>query len=213
MWTSKRGPVASSSNVSVISIDIITYTTTNNNTTTIININDHNTTTIILSLGKCVWTSKRGPDFRAGCVWDKPGDDTEDTLTSEAVQGTPLPLQGIYHVHGGHCLPLGVLRVGDGVTDHILKEHLQNATSLLVDQPRDTLHASTTRKTTDGRLGDALDVVPEHLPVTLGASLPETLTALATSSHRCCSSSRNENFGPGFSLISGAPEPGCTHPF
>ena len=37
---------------------------------------------------------------------------------------------------------------------HILKEDLENTTSLFVDQARDTLHATTTRETTDGRLGD-----------------------------------------------------------
>jgi hypothetical protein len=37
---------------------------------------------------------------------------------------------------------------------HILKEDLENTTSLFVDQTRDTLHTTTTRETTNGRLGD-----------------------------------------------------------
>ena len=54
-------------------------------------------------------------------------------LTSESVQSTSLPLQGVDHVHGSDSLPLGVLGVGDSVPDHVLKEHLEDATGLLVD--------------------------------------------------------------------------------
>jgi hypothetical protein len=36
------------------------------------------------------------------------------------------------------------------------------------------------RKTTDGRLGDTLDVVSKNLAVALGSSLSETLSALST---------------------------------
>ena len=44
--------------------------------------------------------------------------------SSEAVEGPALPLEGVDHVHGGHGLALGVLGVGHGVADHVLKEHL-----------------------------------------------------------------------------------------
>lgn len=44
---------------------------------------------------------------------------------------------------------------------------------------RDTLDTATTRKTTDGRLGYALDVVTKNLPVTLGTTLPETLSTFS----------------------------------
>ena len=54
-----------------------------------------------------------------------------------------------------------------------------------VDEARDALAATTACKAADGRLGDALDVVTEHLAVALSASLSESLTALATSRH-CC---------------------------
>jgi hypothetical protein len=49
-----------------------------------------------------------------------------------------------------------------------------------VDEPRDTLHSSSPGQTPDGRLGDSLDVVPEHLAVTLRSSLSETLASLTT---------------------------------
>ena len=44
--------------------------------------------------------------------------------TSEAVESTSLPLESINHIHGGNGLPLGVLSVGDRVSDHILQEDL-----------------------------------------------------------------------------------------
>ena len=45
---------------------------------------------------------------------------------------------------------------------------------------RDTLDTATTSETTNSGLGDTLDVVTENLPVTLGTTLSETLSALAT---------------------------------
>ena len=104
-------------------------------------------------------------------------------LTTEAVQGAALALQSIDHVHGGDGLPLGVFGVSHSVADHVLKEHLQHAAGLLVDETGDTLHTTTTSQTTDGRLRDALDVIAKHLAVTLGASLSQSLASLAASSH------------------------------
>jgi len=59
---------------------------------------------------------------------------------------------------------------------NIFEECLENAAGLLVDETGDTLDTSTAGKTTNGWLGDALDVVTKDLPVTLGSSLSETLT-------------------------------------
>ena len=104
---------------------------------------------------------------------------------SEAVEGTSLPLESVDNIHGGHGLPLGVLSVGDSVPDDVLQEHLQHTPGLLVDQPRDPLDASTSGQAADGRLGDALDIITENLPVTLSTPLAKTLSSFATSSH-CC---------------------------
>ena len=106
-------------------------------------------------------------------------------LTAESVQGTSLSLQGVDDVHGGDGLPLGVLGVGDGITDDVLEEHLQDTTGLLIDESRDTLDTTPASKTTDGGLGDSLDVVTEYLPVTLGASLSKTFSSLSTARHVC----------------------------
>ena len=104
-------------------------------------------------------------------------------LTSESVQGASLPLEGVDNVHGGHGLPLGVFGVGDGIPDDVLEEDLENSTGLLLDESGDTLDSTTTRQPSDGGLGDALDVVSQHLTVTLGASLSQSLSSFATSSH------------------------------
>ena len=115
----------------------------------------------------------------------------ERFLSSESVEGTSLTLECVDDVHSGDGLSLGVLAVGDGVTDDVLKEDLEDSAGLLVDEAGDALHTTTTSETADGGLGDALDVVTQHLPVTLGASLSESLASLSTSRHDCtldCSS-------------------------
>ena len=106
-------------------------------------------------------------------------------LSTESVEGSSLTLEGIDDIHSGDGLALGVLAVGDSVTDHILKENLENSTSFLVDETRDTLDSSTASQTADGGLGDALDVVAQHLAVALGAALAQALAALAASGHGC----------------------------
>uniref|UniRef100_A0A8R7QN50 Uncharacterized protein n=1 Tax=Triticum urartu TaxID=4572 RepID=A0A8R7QN50_TRIUA len=102
---------------------------------------------------------------------------------AESVEGAALALERVDDVHGGDGLAAGVLGVGDGVADDVLQEDLEHAAGLLVDEPRDALHAAPPRQTTDGRLGDALDVVAQHLPMTLGAALAQPLPALATAGH------------------------------
>ena len=104
-------------------------------------------------------------------------------LTAEVVQGAALAFEGVDHVHGGHRLPLRVLGVGDGVTDHVLQEHSEDTTGLLVDQARDTLDITTACQTTDSGLGDTLDVITKHLPVTLGTTLSKSFSSLTTSRH------------------------------
>jgi hypothetical protein len=54
-------------------------------------------------------------------------------LTTETVQGAALTLQRVDDVEGGDGLALGVLGVGDGVTDDTLEEGLEDTTGLFVD--------------------------------------------------------------------------------
>ena len=48
-----------------------------------------------------------------------------------------------------------------GKVTHVLEEHLQDAARLLVDEARDTLHASTSGEATDGWLCDTCRAVSE----------------------------------------------------
>ena len=104
-------------------------------------------------------------------------------LTSESVQSAALPLEGVHYVHSSDGLPLGMLGVGDGITDDTLKEHLEHTTGLFVDEARDALHSTTTSQSADGGLGDTLDIITQHFPVPLGTSFAQPLAALSASSH------------------------------
>ena len=64
-----------------------------------------------------------------------------------------------------------MLSVSYRVTNDILKEYLEYTTSLLVDKSRNTLYTTTTRKTTDGRLRNTLDIITKYFTMTLGSSL------------------------------------------
>ncbi|KAI1239063.1 hypothetical protein IHE44_0012171 [Lamprotornis superbus] len=106
-------------------------------------------------------------------------------LAAEAVESATLALESINHVHGRDSLPLGVLRVSNSVTDHVLQEHLEHTARLLVDEPRDALDTAAPSQAADGRLGDALDVVAQHLAVALSAALAEPFAAFASTRHDC----------------------------
>ena len=106
-------------------------------------------------------------------------------LTSESVERASLTLQSIDDVHGSDGLSLGVLSVGDGISDDDLKADLEDSTGLFVDEARDTLDTTTTCQTADCRLGDTLDVITQHLPVPLGTSLSKPLSTLASACHGC----------------------------
>ena len=111
-------------------------------------------------------------------------------LASEAVDGSSLALEGVDDVEGGDGLAASVLGVGDGVTDDGLEEGLQDAAALLVDESRNALDSSTAGETTDGGLGDSLDVVPKDLAMAFGSSLAESLSSFTSSGHvvlnLCC---------------------------
>jgi hypothetical protein len=59
--------------------------------------------------------------------------EVRDNLTTETVECTTLALESINNVEGGNSLALGVLSVGDSVTDNTLEEGLENTTGFLID--------------------------------------------------------------------------------
>ena len=107
-------------------------------------------------------------------------------LTSETVKGLSLTLEGVDNVHSCDGLSASVLGVGDGITNDVLEEHLEDASGLFVDETGDALDTTTASETADRRLRDALDVVTENLAVTLGAALSETLTTFTSARHCIC---------------------------
>ena len=124
-------------------------------------------------------TSSPTVAFARGMVEDK----LKNNLSAEAVEGLALALEGVDDVHGGDGLAAGVLGVGDGITDDVLEEDLEDTAGLLVDEAGDALDTATTGETADGGLGDALDVVAKDLAMTLGATLSESLASFSTSGH------------------------------
>ena len=104
-------------------------------------------------------------------------------LAAEAVEGASLALERVDNIHGGDGLPASVLGVGDRIADDVLEENLEDTARLLVDKAGDALDTATASEAADGGLGDALDVVTQHLAVALGAALSESLAALSTSRH------------------------------
>ena len=117
---------------------------------------------------------KRADDVEEGAIVD---------LTAETVQSSALSLQRVDDVHGRDGLSLGVLRVGDRISNDVLEEDLQHSSRFFVDQSGDTLHSASTSQTTDRRLGYALDVVSKDLTMAFSAPFTESLTALASARH------------------------------
>ena len=108
---------------------------------------------------------------------------TTKRLSTETVEGSALTLEGVDDVEGGDGLSLGVLGVGDGITDDVLEEDLEDTSGLFVDQTGDSLDTASSSESTDGWLGDTLDVITKDLSVTLGAALSESFTSFSTSRH------------------------------
>jgi hypothetical protein len=106
-------------------------------------------------------------------------------LTTEAVEGAALALEGVDDVKSSDGLAASVLSVGDSIADDVLKEHLQNTSGLLVDEAGDALDTTSACQTADGGLRDALDVVSEDLSVALSAALAQTFASFSATRH-CC---------------------------
>ena len=63
-----------------------------------------------------------------------------------------MSLEGVDDIHGGDSLSLGVLGVGNSITNDVFQKDLEDTTGFFVDQARDTLDTTTAGKTADGRL-------------------------------------------------------------
>jgi hypothetical protein len=94
-----------------------------------------------------------------------------------------LTLESIDNVHGSDGLPLGMFGVGDGVADDILKEDLENTSSLFIDEARDTFDTTSASQTANSGFGNTLDVITQNFAMALGASLSKSFASFATSGH------------------------------
>ena len=76
-----------------------------------------------------------------------------------------------------------MLCVGHSIPDNILEEDLEHTTGLFIDETTDSLHPASTGESTNGRLGDTLDVVSKDLAMALGSSLSEALASFTSAGH------------------------------
>ena len=100
--------------------------------------------------------------------------------STEAVEGSALSLEGVDNIEGSDGLPAGVLGVGDGVTDNVLKETSEDGAGLLVDVAGDSLDTTTAGESADGGLGDAHDGGADSLLCSLGSVLSSLGLSVAT---------------------------------
>jgi hypothetical protein len=75
-------------------------------------------------------------------------------LAAETVEGTALALEGVDDVQGGDGLALGVLGVGNSVTDNTLEEGLEDTTGLFVDHCGDVRDVPERRRGWEGLLAE-----------------------------------------------------------
>lgn len=101
-----------------------------------------------------------------------------------------MTFQSVDDVHGGDGLTFGVFGVGDGVTDHVLEEHLEDASGFFVDQPGDTFHTAATGQSSDGRFRYALDVVAQDFAMTFRATFSQAFASFSSTGHLGISSKK-----------------------
>ena len=78
-------------------------------------------------------------------------------LCAESVESSSLSLESIDDVHSSDGLSLGMLGVGDGISDDASEEVRKDRADGLVDQLRDSLDSSSAGESSDRGLGNALD--------------------------------------------------------
>ena len=108
-----------------------------------------------------------------------------NSSAAEAVESAALSLESVDNVESGDGLSLGVLSVGDGVTDDVLQEGAEDGAGLLIDVGGDSLDTTTTGKSADSGLGDAEDGFFEGF---LGGEALSTLLAAFAFATDLCSS-------------------------
>jgi hypothetical protein len=99
------------------------------------------------------------------------------------VKSAALTLKRVDNVHGSYGLTASMLSVGDGVSNEVLKEDLEDTANLFVDKTRHTLDTTSARKSSDCGISDPLDIVSQDLAVIPGASLSHTFSSFSSAIH------------------------------
>ena len=85
-----------------------------------------------------------------------------------------MSLKSVDDIEGGDGLSLGVLGVGNGVSDDVLEEVSEDNSGLVIDEGADSLDTTSSGESSDGWLGDTEDGVLDGLG---GESLGSSLSA------------------------------------
>ncbi len=91
-----------------------------------------------------------------------------------------MPLQSIDNIHTDDSLPLGMLSVGDSITDDVLKENLEDTSGLFIDETTITLDTTMASQLANG---DILDVIMQDFAVMFGTFLAKFLASFACSGY------------------------------
>ena len=109
---------------------------------------------------------------------------------SETIEGSALAFESIDNVECCDRLSLGMLSIGDRVSDDVLQEGFEDDSALIIDQGADSFDSSSSGESSDCWLGDTHDVLLDGLgDQSLGSCFPmfpevfSLLTELSKSWH------------------------------
>lgn len=120
---------------------------------------------------------------RIVCVGVEYSAKKQSSLTSETIEGASLSLEGIDDIHGGNGLSLGVLGVCDCITNHIFEKDFQDSTGFFIDVSRNTLDSSSASESSDGRLGDSMDIISQNLSVAFSSRFSKSFSSFSAARH------------------------------
>jgi len=105
--------------------------------------------------------------------------------TTESVEGSALSLESVDNVHSSDGFSTSVLSVGDGISDNVLEERLEDLSGVVVDERGDSLNTTSSCESSDCGFSDSLNrSLVGSLCVSLGTNFAHSFTAF-TACHFC----------------------------
>lgn len=92
----------------------------------------------------------------------------------KSVKGTSLALESIDNIQSSYSLATSVFSVSDCVAYNVLQETLENGACFIINCSRNALNTSTTCKSANCRLSNALNVISQDLLMSLSTSFTQT---------------------------------------